>query len=145
MIGMEDHDMTTKWICALLVALLAVSPFAPLTAIAQMAPPPPPPGSPPGAPPTLTPIPPPPATIVRPVRRQPGPGDAVGAGVLNVVHVPGKAILCGFGTLAGAGLMVLTFGDAYRAAVTIFKEGCGGPWLLTPYDVADIQRPEEGY
>jgi hypothetical protein len=141
MIGMEDHVMTTKWICAFLVALLAVSPFASLTAMAQVAPPPPPPG----APPTMAPVPPPPPAMVRPPRRLPGTGAAVGAGVLNVVHVPGKAILCGFGTLAGGGLMVLTFGNAYRAAVTIFNEGCAGPWLLTAYDVADIQPPDEGY
>jgi hypothetical protein len=137
---MEDHDMMTKWICGLLVGLLVIVPLAPLTATAQVAPPPPP-----GAPPAMAPIPPPPPAMARPLYRQPGPGAAVGAGFLNVVYVPGKAILCGFGTLAGAGLMVLTFGNAYRGAVTIFKEGCGGPWALTAYDVADVRPPEEPY
>jgi hypothetical protein len=143
---MEDHDMTAKWICGLLVTLLAFGPLAPLTATAQMAPPPPPVSPPPGAPPAVTPVPPPLyQPMPRPLHREPGPGAAVGAGFLNVVHVPGKAILCGFGTLAGAGLMVLTFGNAYRAAVSIFNEGCGGPWALTAYDVADVRPPDESY
>jgi hypothetical protein len=76
---------------------------------------------------------------------QPTQGDRVGAGFLNVVYVPGKAILCGTGTLASAGLMLLTFGSAYHEAVGIFTEGCGGKWLLTPYDVAEKRAPEDSY
>ena len=115
-----------KWTCAVLVALLLIGgPLAPLTVMAQMVTTPPPPPPPP--PPTL---------------REPGPGAAVGAGVLNVIYVPGKAIVCGAGTLAGTGLMLLTFGSAYRAAVSIFKEGCGGHWVLTPYDVSGIRPPD---
>jgi hypothetical protein len=131
---------TMKWICGLLIALLAIGPFTAVTAMAQVAPPPPPPGPPPGAPPTMAPVPPPP-----PMGRQPSQGAAVGAGFLNVVYVPGKAIACGAGTLSAAALMVLTFGTAYHAAVSIFNEGCSGPWALTAYDVADVRPPEEPY
>ena len=74
---------------------------------------------------------------------QPTQGDRVGAGFLNVVYVPGKAIVCGIGTLASAGIMLLTFGSAYDVAVGLFTEGCGGKWALTPYDVASKRAPED--
>jgi hypothetical protein len=66
----------------------------------------------------------------------PGVGAKVGAGVLNVVYVPGKAIVCGAGTIVAGGLMLLTFGSAYREAVSFFNDGCGGSWVLTPEQVA---------
>jgi hypothetical protein len=82
----------------------------------------------------------PPPTVSGPY--QPTQGDRVGAGFLNVVYVPGKAIVCSLGTLASAGIMLLTFGSAYDAAVGIFSEGCGGKWTVTPYDVAAKRAPE---
>ena len=117
-------------------ALLAGSLLAPLAANAQMqsAPPPPPPGTPP---------PPPPLFVSGPY--QPTQGDRVGAGFLNVVYVPGKAIVCSLGAVASAGLMLLTFGSAYHASVELFNEGCGGKWVLSPYDVAARRPPEDGY
>jgi hypothetical protein len=122
---------TSRWMCGILVLVLAVvGPLAPLAAMAQMAPAPPP-GPPPPPPPVL--------------RREPGPAAAVGAGLLNVVYVPGKVILCSAGTVASAGIMLLTFGSGYRAAVNIFQEGCAGHWALTPYDVAGIRPPEDPY
>jgi hypothetical protein len=60
-----------------------------------------------------------------------------------VVHVPGKALMCGAGTVASAVIMLATFGSAYGAAVDIFNEGCAGHWLLTPYDVAEVRPPED--
>lgn len=65
-----------------------------------------------------------------------GKGARVGAAVLNVVYVPGKAITCTAGTIVAGGFMLATFGSAYREAVSFFNEGCGGPWLLTPEQVA---------
>jgi hypothetical protein len=53
--------------------------------------------------------------------------------------------MCGAGTLSAAALMVLTFGSAYHAAVSIFNEGCSGPWALTAYDVAGVRPPDEPY
>ena len=126
-----------KWVSVVVAAaLLAGSSLVPLAANAQMqsAPPPPPPGTPP---------PPPPAFVTGPY--QPTQGDRVGAGFLNVVYVPGKAIVCSVGAVASAGLMLLTFGSAYHASVELFNEGCGGKWVLTPYDVAARRPPEDGY
>jgi hypothetical protein len=65
-------------------------------------------------------------------------GYEVGANVANVFYVPGKAILCGIGTLAGVGVMLITFGSGYRAAAGVAREGCGGRWRLSPDDL----RPE---
>jgi len=119
---------TAKWWCVVLVAALAwASLLAPLTAMAQMQTPPPAP---------------PPGLILSPPY-QPTQGDQVGAAVLNIVYVPGKAILCGSGTLAGGLIMLLTFGSGYRAAVQIFNEGCAGKWALTPYDVAGKRMSDE--
>jgi hypothetical protein len=67
---------------------------------------------------------------------EPGVGAKIGAGVLNVVYVPGKAIICTAGTLVAGGFMLLTFGSAYREAVSFFNEGCGGSWVITPEQVA---------
>jgi len=126
----------SKWVTAVVAtALLAGGSLAPLTANAQMQTPP--------TPPAGTPPPPPPVFVSGPY--QPTSGDRVGAGFLNVVYVPGKAILCSFGAVASAGLMLLTFGSAYHASVDLFNEGCGGKWVLSPYDVAARRPPEDGY
>jgi hypothetical protein len=116
----------------------------------QPAPPPPPAMQPgPPAPPPMQPPPPPPVvqsnptpapTVMQPetteaIHEPPSTGAKVGAGVLNVVYVPGKAIVCGAGTIVAGGLMLLTFGTAYREAVSFFNEGCGGAWMLTPEQV----------
>ncbi|MEX2220700.1 MAG: hypothetical protein WEG40_02785 [Candidatus Rokuibacteriota bacterium] len=69
--------------------------------------------------------------------------DRVGAGFLNVGYVPGKAIVCGLGTVASVGVMIITLGSAYRAAVATFKEGCGGTWVLTPEHVAGKIPPRD--
>jgi len=65
------------------------------------------------------------------VNLEPGPGDATAAGVMNVVYVPGKAIICLGGTVTATVLLLLTFGSAYRSARDVFLEGCSPPWALT--------------
>jgi hypothetical protein len=62
---------------------------------------------------------------------------------MNVVYVPGKAIVCSLGTVASAAILLVTFGSAYRAAADTFKEGCGGTWMLTPEHVAGKIPPQE--
>ena len=105
------------WFCAVLIAaLIAPGPLAPIAANAQVA-------MQPEVPQETAPQP-------------PGKGAQIGAGFLNVVYVPGKAIVCGAGTIIAGGFMLLTFGSAYREAVSFFNEGCGGPWLLTAEQVA---------
>src|ERR1700687_5970875 len=63
--------------------------------------------------------------------KEPTQGDATAAGCMNVVYVPGKAILCTAGVVTSTILMLLTFGSAYRAAQGVFREGCSAPWALT--------------
>lgn len=117
---------TAKRMCALLTVLCVLGGLlAPLVASAQMVTTPPPP--------------PPPMQTVR----EPGRGAAVGAGFLNVVYVPGKVIVCSAGVLSATALMLVTFGQAYGAATDIYREGCGGPWALSAYDVTRMPAPED--
>jgi hypothetical protein len=116
----------SPWISAALVAALFVSgPLAPMAAFAQ-------------APQTgqeRVPVDPVEKLLmpsVEPITsRDPTDGDAVAAGFMNVVYVPGKAIVCTAGVVTSTALMLLTFGSAYRAARGVFLEGCSGPWVLT--------------
>jgi hypothetical protein len=113
--------VATKWLCALLVAVMALTgPLLSRAAVVQAA-----------------------ELSSAPVDAEVADSDRVGAGFLNVVYVPGKAIVCGLGSVASAGVMLLTFGSAYRAAVATFKEGCGGTWVLTPEHVAGKVPPVE--
>src|SRR2546425_11301760 len=57
-----------------------------------------------------------------------------GAGVANVVHIPGKAVLCGLGVVVGGGLLILTLGAAYKGAAAFGQGGGGGQGVLTPGD-----------
>ena len=113
--------VATKGLCALLVAVMALTgPLLSRAAMVQAA-----------------------EMSTAPVDADGADSDRVGAGFLNVVYVPGKAIVCGLGTIASAGVMLLTFGSAYRAAVATFQEGCGGTWVLTPEHVAGKVPPVE--
>jgi hypothetical protein len=71
-----------------------------------------------------------------------------GAIVGNFVYVPGKAILCGLGTLTGLTLMLATFGSGYKYAKYFAEEGCGGGWILKAKDLrranAEIARRSMG-
>jgi len=63
--------------------------------------------------------------------KDPTGGDAVAAGFMNVIYVPGKVIVCTAGVLTSTVLMLVTFGSGYRAARGVFLEGCSAPWALT--------------
>jgi hypothetical protein len=132
----------SPWISAALVAVLFVSgPLAPM-AFAQVPLPPPPPAAPLDPPLTsqkpgqervpVDPV----ETMMMPAvepitSKDPTPGDATAAGFMNVVYVPGKAIICTAGVLTSTLVMLLTLGSAYRAARGVFLEGCSAPWVLT--------------
>ena len=64
-----------------------------------------------------------------------------GAFVVNTVHVPGKAILCGVGAVSGVAVLLLTFGSGYGATARIWDEGCSGKWIVTAADLKP--QPEE--
>jgi hypothetical protein len=113
--------VATKWLCGLLVAVMALtSPLLARVAVVRAA-----------------------EAETSPADADVSDGDRVGAGFLNVGYVPGKAIVCGLGTVASVGVMIITLGSAYRAAVATFKEGCGGTWVLTPEHVAGKIPPKE--
>ena len=129
----------SPWISAALAAVLFVAgPLAPMAAFAQ-------------APPAAAPVDPPLTSQKRgeervpvdPVEKMlfpsvepitskdPTEGDAAGAGFLNVVYIPGKAIICTAGVVTSTLVMLLTLGSGYRAARGVFLEGCSAPWALT--------------
>lgn len=111
----------TKWLCGVLVALMALTgPLLSRAAVVEAA-----------------------ELSSTAADVEVSDGDRVGAGVLNVGYVPGKAIVCGLGTVASVGVMLITLGSAYRAAVATFKEGCGGTWILTPEHVAGKIPPRD--
>lgn len=115
--------VATKWLCGLLVAVMALtSPLLSRVAVVRAA--------------ELS-------YETSPADADVSDADRVGAGFLNVFYVPGKAIVCGLGTIASVGVMAITLGTAYRAAVDTYREGCGGTWVLTPEHVAGKIPPQE--
>ncbi|MBI3029432.1 MAG: hypothetical protein HYY64_07985 [Candidatus Rokubacteria bacterium] len=67
-----------------------------------------------------------------------------GAAVVNTVHVPGKAVLCGLGAVSGVAVLLLTFGSGYAATARIWEEGCAGRWAVTAADLKP-QSEETGF
>jgi len=65
----------------------------------------------------------------------------IGAVVVNTVHVPGKAILCGLGAVSGVAVLLITWGSGYGATARIWDEGCSGKWIVTAADLKP--QPEE--
>ncbi|MGH7334148.1 MAG: hypothetical protein ACREKS_15670 [Candidatus Rokuibacteriota bacterium] len=69
-------------------------------------------------------------------------GAVAGAVAVNVFRVPGKTLLCGLTVITTAGLMLLTLGTQYRMVGAIFREGCGGKWVIGPGDLdRDVDPP----
>lgn len=58
-----------------------------------------------------------------------------GAIITNVFLVPGRAITCGAGGVLGVALLAITLGTAYKAASSVWHEGCGGKWTVTGEDI----------
>lgn len=110
-----------RWLCAVMVAVVALTgSFAvvPRPAAAQM-------------------------SDDQPGNLEPTEGDRAGAIALNFAYVPGKALMCGLGTIAGATFAVISFGTGYRAARNLFLEGCGGDWILTGEHLTGKIPPRE--
>jgi hypothetical protein len=114
-------QVASKWLCGLLVAALTLTtPLLSRVAVVAAA--------------ELS-------SQTAPVDVEVTDADRVATGFLNVGYVPGKAIVCGLGTVATVGVMITTLGSAYRAAKATFNEGCGGTWVLTPEQVAGKVPP----
>jgi hypothetical protein len=71
------------------------------------------------------------------------PAYDVGAGIANVVYVPGKAIVCTVGVVGAMVLLTLTAGSAYRASTELGEQGCGGKWLLKGDDLRPNRITED--
>ncbi len=89
-----------------------------------------------------------PAVSAYPTSETPERGDysagaVAGAVAVNVFRVPGKTLLCGVTVITSAGLMVLTLGTQYRMVGAVFREGCGGKWVIEPGDLhRDVDPPK---
>jgi len=69
---------------------------------------------------------------------------AAGAVAVNVFLVPGRAITCMLGGVAGLVALVATLGTGYRAASSAVHEGCGGKWIVTGDDLRPDARSGAG-
>lgn len=67
----------------------------------------------------------------------------MGAVAVNVIHIPGKLVLCALGGALGLVTLGITFGSGYRAAARVVQEGCGSPWVITAKDLKEV-REEPG-
>lgn len=102
---------SSKWLCAVLVAALALSgPLMTWEAMAQS---------------------PEYQYDTREGGVETGTADRVGAFFLNTLFIPGRVVTCTLGITAGNVLLLLTWGSAHKAAVNVYKEGCAGTWVLT--------------
>jgi hypothetical protein len=124
-------------------AVLVAAPLRPLAEEGALDPPPPPEGS--AAPVVPGPqVPQPPDLFQETLKTRQArghAGHAVGVVLVNAFHVPGKAILCALGGIAGTGLLLVTFGSAYRATARVVEEGCGGKWVVTADDLRSDPDP----
>jgi len=112
---------TPRWLCALLVVVMAFT--GPLGALA------PSPAAAQSSAPAY-------AGERPPEDTEPTEGDRIGAGFANVAFVPGKVIICTVGTAATVALMLLTFGTAVHAAREVWREGCSGDWIVRPEHIS---------
>jgi hypothetical protein len=121
----------TRVVSAVLVALLLAGPLAPLAGAQQPAQPP--------APDLFQET----LKAQRDDERNQRNYDA-GAIAVNAFLVPGRAITCMLGGVAGLIVLAATFGTAYRAASAAVHEGCGGRWTVTGDDLRPDARTSTG-
>ncbi|HXH81658.1 MAG TPA: hypothetical protein VNN07_01875 [Candidatus Tectomicrobia bacterium] len=60
-----------------------------------------------------------------------------GAVAVNAFLIPGRAVTCVLGSATSIGVLALTLGTGYRAASAVFREGCGGKWVVSGEDLRD--------
>ena len=74
--------------------------------------------------------------------KEPGPAYQAGAVGVNLVRVPGKAVVCVIGGAVGFVALLITAGSGYRAAASVVKEGCGSPWTITARDLQEAMKED---
>lgn len=64
------------------------------------------------------------------------------AGALTAINIPARGIVCGLtGVLAGI-FMAASGGTRSAEAAQMVREGCSGPWVITP-EMIDGTRPPQ--
>jgi hypothetical protein len=63
---------------------------------------------------------------------QPGAGYVVGSVAATTLNIPMKTGLCLSSIAVGSAFFILTLGTAGRETAGLIKEGCGGPYIITP-------------
>jgi hypothetical protein len=76
-----------------------------------------------------------PVTPARPPRPRGTDAYDVGAGVMTVIGMPLKGIVCFLGGATGLTLYIFTFGSADRASAAIVREGCNQRWIVRGDDI----------
>lgn len=59
-------------------------------------------------------------------------GDPRLAGMLTLVNIPARGMLCGFTGLMAFFTMLISAGTRYAEAAQMMEENCSGPWVITP-------------
>lgn len=67
-----------------------------------------------------------------PEQAQQGQDQSLLANVLTGINIPARGVVCGLtGVLAGV-FMMASGGMRYGDAAQMLREGCSGPWIVTP-------------
>lgn len=67
-----------------------------------------------------------------PEQAQPEQDQSLLANVLTAINIPARGVVCGLtGVLAGV-FMMASGGMRYGDAAQMLREGCSGPWIITP-------------
>lgn len=81
----------------------------------------------------------------QPEQAQPGAGYVVGSIAATTLNVPLKSALCVGSIAVGAVFFILTAGTTGRETAGLVKEGCGGPYIITPEHLKGEGGDELGY
>ena len=70
-----------------------------------------------------------------PARPQPDADDHAGAVATNLWYTPGRALICGTGTLLAGFVMTVTLGQSYDSASQVMRGACSVPWTVSDQDI----------
>lgn len=82
------------------------------------------------------------------VGRAEGSGESFLAGMLTVVNIPTRGVACGLSGVLGLVVMRASGGARYGLAADIMRDGCSGPWIITPEMLREEtagQKPAQAY
>lgn len=59
------------------------------------------------------------------------------ANLLTIVNVPARGVVCGLTSVMASIFMAASGGTRYADAAEMVREGCAGPWVITPLALAE--------